>query len=143
MDTPQYRPRGSDGEWASAPAGAQLRLGLREGIVDGWTFGKNETLADLVASRTTGVGLFYVLLYVAIWGRYVELVGEPPRSNLALSTTMKMPNKTVDRYRRRFVKAFPELEDPAPLYDLVRDHVEDISKDAAEVTAFKLGGYPL
>jgi hypothetical protein len=123
-----------------APASRQLALAFRDGLVDGWAIGRDETLADLVGSRTSGLGLFYVLLYITFWGRYRDRTGEAPPSNLALSTAMRVPNKTVDRYRRRFVEAFPELEDPGVLYDLVRPKVDDIAEDSPDVVAFKLGG---
>lgn len=125
---------------ARSEAGQQLRLGLREGIRDGWAVGGNGTLVDLVAERTSGLGVYYVLLYIAIWGRYTDLAGEPPPSNLALSTAMKMPNKTLDRYRIRFAEAFPELEDPSELYAAVREKLEVSGVESVEVMSMKLAG---
>lgn len=137
--------RGKDGEGAPATAGAQLRLGLREGIADGWAFGSNATLAELVGSRTSGLGLFYVLLYIALWGRYLDTFGEPPPSNNQLAKSMKMAAKTIDRYRHRFDEAFPELDDPGVLYDAVRFKLEGdtVAGDSPDVAAFKLGGATL
>jgi hypothetical protein len=134
---------------ASTPDGAgrgvakpsrQLRLGLREGISDGWAVGSNATLADLVGSRTSGLGLFYVLMYVGLWGRYLEAHGEPPPSNRQLALAFKLAPRTVDRYRDRFDDAFPELDDPAKLLEAV--HLE-VTGDSPEVWAFKLGGAEL
>lgn len=134
-------PKAVDGAGRQSEAGAQLRLGLREGLTDGWTFGNDETLADLVGSRTKGLGLFYVLVYIALWGRYRDLTGEAPPSNLAHATAMKMPHRTLARYRDRFHKAFPELDDPGPLYDLVRDQID--ADASLEVVALKMGGLRL
>jgi hypothetical protein len=139
---------------ASTPDGAgrgvakpsrQLRLGLREGISDGWAVGSNATLADLVGARTSGLGLFYVLMYVGLWGRYLDEHGEPPPSNRQLARAFKLAPRTVDRYRDRFDDAFPELDDPAQLYDAVRFKLahDTVTGESPEVWAFKLGGAEL
>jgi hypothetical protein len=126
-----------------SPPSRQLVLGFRDGLADGWAVGGNETLGDLVESRTSGLGLFYVLLYIGLWGRYRDLVGQAPPSNLAHAKVLKMPHRTLFRYRQKFHDAFPELDDPGVLYDLVRPKVEDIEDHSPEVTALRLGGAAL
>ncbi len=126
-----------------ATATRQLALALRDGLVDGWAIGRNETLADLVGARTSGLDLYYVLLYITFWGRYRDRTGEAPPSNLAHANALNISHRTLLRHKDRFHEAFPELEDPGVLYDLVRTKVEDTGDDPAEVVAFKLGGASL
>jgi hypothetical protein len=114
-------------------------LGLVEGLKGGWATGSNETLADLVAERTDGLGVFYVLLYITLWGQYRDISGEAPPSNRQLAFAFKAKPRTIDRYRDRFDAAFPELADPGPLYDLARSKVDTLAA-RPDVAAFKLGG---
>lgn len=118
----------------------QLRLGLREALTDGWAV-TNSTIADLVHERTSGIGLFYVLLYCALWGRYREMNGEPPPSNRQLALMFDMKPRTVDRYRDRFDAAFPELDSPEALWLAAQGQVD--SDADPEVVAFILGSVRL
>jgi len=116
----------------------QMRLGLSDGVRDGWAVA-NSSLADLVHERVDGpTGMLHVLIYVALWGKFFDLTGREPSSGRELAAAMQMPNKTLSRYRLRFISAFPELESPAPLWEVFgQDIAED---DPPDVVAFKLGG---
>lgn len=120
-----------------ASAGRQLRLGLAEGIRDGWAIGTNDTLADLVATRSRGLAMYYVLLYVAMFAKFTDLVGRPPASDRELGRVLKASHVTLSRYRARFEEAFPELDTPAPLLASLPD--VEIGSDV-EAAAYRLGG---
>lgn len=134
----EQKPRAGGPE---AQPGRQLRLGLRDGLADGWAIANDETLADLVRTRASGLQMFHVLVYIAMWGRYRDSTGVPPPSNRQLAAALKANPRTVDRYRQRFEDAFPELEDPGPLYDAARGAVG--ADDDPELAAVKLGGATL
>jgi hypothetical protein len=85
--------------------------------------------------------MFYVLLYIVLWGRFVEVVGRPPVGDREHGRVIKLNHVSVMRYRLRFLEAFPELDNPAPLYELVRDRLG--SDDDATVSAFRIGGVVL
>lgn len=115
----------------------QMQLGLTDGIRDGWAVGTS-SLADIVYDRTHGpTEMLHVFVYIAIWGKFFELTGREPTSGRELSGAMKMPNKTLARYRIRFESAFPELENPRPLWEAFASDVE--ADDPPELVAFKLG----
>jgi len=115
-----------------------MQLGLPDGIRDGWAIG-NSSLAELVHERSDGpTGMLHVLIYIALWGKFFDLTGREPASGRELATAMQMPNKTLARYRLRFISAFPELESPRPLWEAFASEVE--ADDPPDVIAFKLGG---
>jgi hypothetical protein len=121
----------------------QMRLGLAEGLKDGWAV-TGSSLAEVVEERTDGVSaMLHVLTYIALWGRFTEQAGREPASILELSTAMRMPNKTLWRWAERFAESFPELESPAPLWELVRGPVSDDLDRSPAVLAMKLGAVQL
>jgi hypothetical protein len=121
----------------------QMKLGLADGLRDGWAV-SGMTLAEVVEERTDGVlGMVNLLTYIALWGRFVELVGREPVSRLELSTSMRVPNKTLWRWAELFADSFPELESPAPLWELVRGKLSDDLNRSPAVLAVKLGAVAL
>lgn len=118
-----------------------MKLGLADGIRDGWAIG-HSSLAELVYERVDGpTGMLHVLVYVALWGKFYDLTGREPTSGRELAAAMHIPNKTLARYRLRFVSAFPELESPVELWKAFGADIE--ADDPPDVVAFKLGGATL
>jgi hypothetical protein len=119
-----------------------MRLGLSDGLRDGWA--ASGTVAELVRERTDGaLPMLHVLTYVGLWGRFTEANGRHPRSVLELSKAMKVSQKTLWRWERRFAESFPELDSPAPLWERVRARVSaDVDLDP-DVLAVQVGAVQL
>ncbi len=72
-----------------------------------------------------------VLNYVAAWGLFFEIEGHGPATDRDLQDVVKVPYATGSRWKRAFRQTFPELEDPAPLWEQVKSAVQSESVDVA------------
>lgn len=111
----------------------KLARGTKVGLQLGNTIGG--VLGDVVIDRAGFRKGWQVLMYVTVWGIYLEKHGRPPETVRELADTIKTYDySTMSRWRKAFGQAFPELDSPAPLWDQVK---AAITSPAVEVAAMQ------
>jgi hypothetical protein len=104
----------------------------------GWAVGGSETLTEVLMDR--GVSLpkaMTVCRWIALWGVYREATGLEPESVDAVCALTKVNRRTAFRWQAGFREAFPEMQSPAVLWELVKADLrgDDVEKVAVQVAA--------
>jgi hypothetical protein len=102
-----------------------------------------ETFGDLVYERT-GSNMrdgYLVLMYIALWGAFVDAVGREPQSVSELSRAFPaISRRTMQRYSDRFRAVFPEYATPSVLWTTLAPFPHS---SEPEVMVTQLGAVPL
>lgn len=107
----------------------------------GWAVGGSDTLVEMLMER--GLSLpkaMTVCRWVALWGVVREGTGREPSSVDEVVALTKVPRRTAFRWQAAFRDAFPEMQSPAVLWEVVKADTKgrDVDSIAVQVGAARL-----
>lgn len=107
----------------------------------GWAVGGSDSLTDVLMER--GLSLpkaMSVCRWVALWGIVREGTGKEPGSVDEVVALTKVSRRSAFRWQAAFRDAFPELQSPAVLWEMVRADTKgrDVDSVAVQIGAARL-----